>query len=87
MKRTWEDFRAVPRLVWKTATSTEDRDTRKRPKGGTIVSEEERKDLEQEGQDEKEDVEAHRRHGGKMTDDGGDDDADDVEAHRRHGGK
>ena len=81
MKRTWEDFRAVARLVG------QDRDTRKRPKGGTIVSEEERKDLEQEGQDEKEDVEAHRRHGGKMTDDGGDDDADDVEAHRRHGGK
>lgn len=51
------------------------------------MSEEERKDLEQEGQDEKEDVEAHRRHGGKMTDEAGEDDADDVEAHRRHGGK
>jgi hypothetical protein len=58
-----------------------------RPQGRNIVSEAERKDLEEEGQDETEDVEAHRRHGGKMTDDGGDDDADDVEAHRRHGGK
>jgi len=81
VKRTWEDFRAVHRLVG------QDRDTRKRLQGRNIVSEEERKDLEEEGQDEKEDVEAHRRHGGKMTDDGGDDDADDVEAHRRHGGK
>jgi hypothetical protein len=38
-----------------------------------------------EGQDEPEDVEAHRKHGGAgMTDDG--DDGDDVEAHRKHGG-
>jgi hypothetical protein len=45
------------------------------------VSEEERRDLIDEEQD---DVEAHRKHGGAMTDDG--DDADDVEAHRKHGG-
>ena len=58
------------------------------------MSEEERKDLEEEGQDEKEDVEAHRRHGPKATDDGGDDDGGDVDdrpastlAHRRHGPK
>jgi hypothetical protein len=37
-----------------------------------------------EDKDEGEDVEAHRKHGGAMTDDG--DDADDVEAHRKHGG-
>ena len=38
-----------------------------------------------EGEEESEDVEAHRRHGGShMTDDV--DDSDDVEAHRRHGG-
>ena len=47
------------------------------------MSEEERKDVEDEGQED--DVEAHKKHGGKMTDDG--DDADDVEAHRKHGGK
>ena len=41
-----------------------------------------------EGEEESsEDVEAHRRHGGGMTDDrDSSDDSDDVEAHRRHGG-
>jgi len=64
----------------------QDRDARKRPKGGTTVSEEERKDQD-EGQEEAEDVEAHRKPHGKMTDDGGDDDENDVEAHRKPHGK
>ena len=40
-----------------------------------------------EGEDESEDVEAHRKpHGTGMADDPADsDDSDDVEAHRRHG--
>ena len=48
------------------------------------MSDEERKDLEDEGQDEE--VEAHRKPHGKMTDDGGDDE-NDVEAHRKPHGK
>jgi hypothetical protein len=51
------------------------------------VSDEERKELEDEG----EDVEAHRRHHGSMQDEGkqegaDEDDSDDFEAHRRHHG-
>jgi hypothetical protein len=39
-----------------------------------------------EGEEKSEDVEAHRKHGGSMTDDDAADDSDDVEAHRQHGG-
>jgi hypothetical protein len=46
------------------------------------VSEEERKDLIDEEQED--DVEAHRNSTGGMTEDA--DDGDDVEAHRQHGG-
>jgi hypothetical protein len=35
---------------------------------------------------EDEDVEAHRKAGGSMQDEGQQDDGDDVEAHRQHGG-
>ena len=47
------------------------------------MSEDERRDQ----QDEDEDVEAHRKHGGSMQDEGQTDEGDDdVEAHRQHGG-
>ena len=39
-----------------------------------------------EEKEEGEDVEAHRQHGGAVTDDGGAESEDDVEAHRHHGG-
>jgi hypothetical protein len=57
--------------------------------GGSTVSDEERKDLNEEAPDDDEGVEAHKFHGGShMTDDGDDasDAADDVEAHKFHGG-
>jgi hypothetical protein len=52
------------------------------------VSDEERKATD-EGKDEGEDVEAHKRHHGSLQDEGKQedtDDSDDVEAHRRHHG-
>ena len=54
--------------------------------GGSTVSEEERKDLNEEAHDGDEDVEAHKFHGGSHMTDDGDDAADDVEAHKFHGG-
>jgi hypothetical protein len=46
------------------------------------VSEDERRDQQEEGQDE--DVEAHKKHAGASDD--AQDEGDDVEAHRQHGG-
>jgi len=63
----------MPRLVGETAIRGNDF------QGGTAVSEEERNDLIDEEQDD--DVEAHRKGTGGMTEDA--DDGDDVEAHRK----
>ena len=50
------------------------------------MSEEERKDLNEEANDDDKDVDAHKFHGGSHMTDDGDDAADDVEAHKFHGG-